>query len=70
MTINDLYKACLAERRKGNGSKRVLLSNDDEWNGFHQAFSGCHTLQPTDLDHPQLPYGIKVEDISDFVVIG
>lgn len=38
MTVNDLEKACKEQIKKGNGDKIILLSDDDEGNGFHTLF--------------------------------
>jgi hypothetical protein len=34
-TINDLLKACQEQVAKGNGDKGILISRDDEGNGYH-----------------------------------
>lgn len=38
LTVMDLAKACAFQIEKGNGNKVVLISNDDEGNGFHTLF--------------------------------
>lgn len=38
ITVQDLMMLCKAQVMKGNGNKKVLLSNDDEGNGYHQLF--------------------------------
>ena len=35
LTINDLAKFVNAEIKKGNGAKKIMISNDDEGNGYH-----------------------------------
>ena len=37
-TVKELFEACKAQIAKGNGDKHVLVSNDDEGNGFHTLF--------------------------------
>lgn len=37
-TVKDLLKACQEQIDKGNGDKRVLISRDDEGNGYHSLF--------------------------------
>ena len=64
-TINDLLNECKKQKAKGNGNKKILISNDDEGNGFHQLFYGftpiinkdgknmlenCHGTTPCDID--------------------
>lgn len=36
MTIKRLKKLCEEQIAKGNGDKIVVLSDDDEGNGFHE----------------------------------
>lgn len=38
VTVKELLKACEEQVKKGNGDKIVLISNDDEGNGFHTLF--------------------------------
>lgn len=38
MTVKDLSMACRAQIVKGNGDKIVLLSDDDEGNGYHTLY--------------------------------
>lgn len=35
ITIDILYKLCKDEIKKGNGKKVIMISNDDEGNGYH-----------------------------------
>ena len=38
VTVERLLELCKEEVQKGNGHKIVLLSNDDEGNGYHECF--------------------------------
>ena len=38
VTVNMLLKYCKEQVKKGNGDKVVLISSDDEGNGFHTLF--------------------------------
>ena len=72
LTINDLAELVNEEIKKGNGTKKIMLSNDDEGNGYHglyfaftpteKIFSGSYP--------PSLPYGVKSEEFKDYVVLG
>ena len=35
ITVKELYKLCEEEITKGNGNKVIMLSQDDEGNGYH-----------------------------------
>ena len=45
LTINDLANLVNAEIKKGNGAKKIMLSNDDEGNGYHGLY---YAFTPTD----------------------
>ena len=38
MTVKRLYALCAEQIRKGNGDKIVILSNDEEGNGYHDCY--------------------------------
>ena len=35
ITVKELYKLCEEEITEGNGDKVIMLSQDDEGNGYH-----------------------------------
>lgn len=72
LTINDLANLVNAEIKKGNGAKKIMLSNDDEGNGYHGLY---YAFTPTDEVYncsypPSLPYGVKKEELKDYVILG
>lgn len=40
ITVNKLYDLCKEQRKLGNGNKTILISDDDEGNGYHTLFFG------------------------------
>lgn len=40
ITVKQLLKFCDEQVKKGNGDKEILISNDDEGNGYHTLFYG------------------------------
>lgn len=40
ITVNQLLELCLNQMEKGNGDKHILISDDDEGNGYHTLFYG------------------------------
>lgn len=40
ITVKELLLLCSKEVKKGNGDKHILISDDDEGNGFHTLFYG------------------------------
>lgn len=72
LTINDLAELINEEIKKGNGAKKIMLSNDDEGNGYHGLY---FAFTPTDKIFsgsfpPPLPYGVKNEELKDYIVLG
>ena len=67
LTVKDLEKACKEQIKKGNGDKMVMLSRDDEGNGFHQMFY-LFTDKKKDLEM-LLKYE-HVDDINKVVILG
>lgn len=64
ITVEKLAEFCEAQKRLGNGKKKVLLSDDDEGNGYHELFFG---FSPTEQIFggeysPSYPYGINLND--------
>lgn len=47
LTVKDLLKACQKEIERGNGDNVIMLSNDDEGNGYHYCWYSFTT--PTEL---------------------
>ena len=72
-TINDLAKLVDAEIKKGNGEKMIMLSDDDEGNGYHglyYAFTPTEKVFDDSPYSPSLPYGVKKEELKDYIILG
>lgn len=75
VTINELFQLCREQIIKGNGSKKIMLSNDDEGNGYHELFYQFTEVEKAigDINSvyaPQLPYGVNEGNIKDYIVLG
>jgi len=70
LTINELHKLCSMEMAKGNGRKKILISNDDEGNGFHELlFSFTPTLEYSEMNSDYLfPCGNS--ELKDYIILG
>ena len=57
--------------KDGHGDKKVLLTDDDEWNGYHELFGGIYadTTEAT-VGGQHLPYGVTEDELKDYVIIG
>lgn len=58
ITVEQLFLACAREIEKGNGKKNIVISDDNEGNGFHGLICGFSPL--TDPDG-----NLAVENIYD-----
>lgn len=38
MQVKDLYECCKEQMDKGNGDKFIVVTDDNEMNGFHGIF--------------------------------
>ena len=72
VTVDELYEALGQARKDGLGKKKILLSNDDEGNGYHECFFTVATdLKKFRLSLNDLPYGVDIDEAeNDYVIIG
>ena len=70
LTVNELYKELAIAKKNGDGKKKILLSNDDEGNGFHLMFYSVSPAKGNILYQHDLPYSVKMEELDDYVIIG
>lgn len=73
ITIEQLYVECAKQIKAGNGKRHIMISQDDEGNGYHELFYG---FSP-DLDFTQpgmeglLPYGVTPEQVKqEYITLG
>lgn len=70
LTIDELYSILRTERIKGNGGKKILLSTDDEGNGYHECFFGISPVTD-DFSYAQFSFGIDIEKAKkEYVILG
>ncbi len=74
VTVIELYNLLRDEILKGNANKKILLSNDDEGNGYHIMYFG---VTPTtefaadDFNYLQTPHGVSNEELmSEYIILG
>ena len=67
MTVEDLFILCGKELDKGNGKKNIVLSDDNEGNGFHGMFYGF-----TEIDEyvEDLIYDSHTNSPADTIILG
>lgn len=70
VTVNHLLKLCQMEIAKGNGKKKIMLSNDDEGNGFHECFFTFTDPKDAGIEPYLLPYGVTEENVGEYLILG
>lgn len=71
VTIAELYQILAAQVKAGNGSKKILLSSDDEGNNYHEMFYHLTPVDDAVSEEYQLPYGVTMEVArKEYVVLG
>ncbi len=70
-TINDLKKLCDKAVKEGLGNKKILLSDDDEGNGYHIMLYGFTPVEDVEFScmdiQEILPSG---ENKKDYIILG
>lgn len=72
ITINQLYAHLADLKKKGFGDKKIMISQDDEGNGYHELFFGINTAEKMGgFQTWMLPYGVTIEDANaNYVTLG
>lgn len=69
LTVKDLKKLVDAEIRKGNGDKMIVISDDNEGNGYHGMFYGFTPIEPNQKDWFNI-YDSHSDEPSEVIVLG
>lgn len=67
ITVNDLYKICEQAIKEGNGDKNIVISDDNEGNGYHGMFYGF--TEVTD-DYTDDIYDSTTQNANDTIILG
>lgn len=70
LTVRDLTQLCLMEMKKGNGDKKILLSQDDEGNGFHALFYPFTPLDESFLRYIHCSLDVNEENMDEYIILG
>lgn len=71
ITIKELYLELQKQMNKGNGSKKILITTDDEGNGCHELFFGVSETKDFVGIHMDKPYHLTDEQIiNEYVLLG
>ena len=64
ITIEELYKECIKQIKKGNGEKVIMISNDDEGNGYHYMWYAFCTPEDVYLENYMLNENIAKKEAT------
>lgn len=71
LTVDELYTELAKARKMGMGNKKIMLSDDDEGNGYHLCFYAVTPAKEVFGDCPYgLPYSVNAKNLDDYVVVG
>lgn len=72
ITIAVLKRLCEEQIKNGNGNKKILISSDDEGNGFHELFYAFSAVDGIfDGKYPpSTPYGVDDSNIHEYIILG
>jgi hypothetical protein len=78
ITVNELLDACKKQVSAGNGEKVIMISNDDEGNGYHYLWYEfiLASKMAQDLDDEGFPYeefdGLdeRIASVEDTIILG
>ena len=69
LTVKDLLAICKKEVQNGNGDRIIVISDDNEGNGYHGMFYGFTVVKEEDKDYYQI-YDSQETDTNKIVVLG
>ena len=71
LTLKELYKEIGLAIKQGLGDKKVLITDDDECNGFHCLFHSVTEINEDFLYCAGLPFGVTRKSfLNDYVILG
>lgn len=68
ITVNTLYKLCRDEIKKGNKDKVIMISQDDEGNGYHYLWYPFCSPDDVFINEYELDERIATKD--DTIILG
>ena len=73
MTVKELHEQLGELIKEGHGTKTILLSDDDEGNGFHHCFYDIQVAGDDwveNLPYFSFPHGVNAKNIKKHVLVG
>lgn len=71
ITVAELYMMCQQQIKAGNGGKYIIVSDDNEGNGYHGMFFGLTPIKgETKGCIGEMISDSQVEDIDKLIILG
>ena len=70
ITVQQLYRMCKRQIEKGNGNRRIIISDDVEGNGFHGLFFGFCDVRQLNLYDYSCIVDTETKDELEVLVLG
>lgn len=71
MTVKELAALCLQEVEKGNGDKKIVISDDNEGNGYHGLFYGFTAFEESEQEYlGSMIYDTQEKDCKKTIMLG
>ena len=69
ITVSKLKALCDKQIKLGNGNRMIVISDDNEGNGFHGLFFGFTTIDKSEKDGFPI-YDSVSENVDEIIVLG
>jgi hypothetical protein len=69
LTIRDLKRMCDEQIRKGNADKMIVISDDNEGNGFHGLFYGFTIIKKKEKEWFTISDS-NSDDVEKIIILG
>lgn len=63
LTVKDLLEACIDEVKRGNSDKVIMISDDEEGNGYHYLW--YNFIEVKEYEKEEELFGMKVKVTVD-----
>lgn len=70
LTIKDLYDECREQIIKGNGNKVIMISDDDEGNGYHYLWYSFYEDVEELLETVPTMVDERIADKENTIILG
>ena len=69
LTVNDLLALCKQAVKDGHGSRKIVISDDNEGNGYHGLFYHFTIIEENEREYFQI-YDSTTDNINEVIILG